>query len=150
MTITINTPVTTADGTPGWCTDRRGGSSGPEVCVTTSGPLPSARWCQEADLTPRAWPPPLPVGTTVTVYGQQCTVLAYDPGTHAYDLTATIILPPPHPATGIAYGFVEMPHAYPATPACHVHVWAGENPPETPAEPAAPAAPAEPAEEAAA
>jgi hypothetical protein len=137
MTITINTPVTvTASGLAGWCTDRRGGSSGPEVCVTTSGPSPTARWHPEADLTPRPWPAPFPAGATVAVYGQQCTVVAYDPGTHAYDLTATIILPPPHPASRVAYGHVEMPHAYPATPAAHVHVWAGENPPETPAEPA--------------
>jgi hypothetical protein len=137
MTITINTPVTTADGTTiGWCTDRRGGPSGPEVCVVTPGPVPSAAWHPEADLTPRPWPPPLPVGTVASVYGQQCTVTAYDPGTHTYDLTATLILPPPHPATGIAYGYVETLHHYPDVPACHVHVWHGENPPETPAEPA--------------
>jgi len=137
MTITINTPVTTADGTPGWCTDRRGGPSGHEVCVTTSGPTPSARWHPEADLTPRPWPAPFPAGATITCYGQQCEILAYDAASHAYDLTATIILPPPHPATGIAYGHVEQPHHYPDVPACHVHVWAGEpTPPETPAAPA--------------
>ena len=138
MTITINTPVTTADGTTiGWCTDRRGGPSGPEVCVTTSGPTPAAHWCQEADLTPRPWPAPFPQGATVTCYGQQCEILAYDDASHAYDLTATIILPPPSPVSGIAYGYVEMPHRYPDTPAAHVHVWHGEpTTPETPAEPA--------------